>query len=166
MPCAMSDSRPSERYVIRRGLGSLGAFRAGVAGAGFVLGPAIGGFMGDLSPKAPFVVAACFSIANALYGLLVLPESLPRTCRTGFSWKRANPIGALVLLRRHPELTGLAGVAFLSNLAQVSLPTTVVLYLTHRFGWSATQTGVTLTVEGDGGPKAVDVHGLPPHTLI
>lgn len=117
-------------------------------GAGFVLGPSIGGFIGDLSPKAPFVVAAIFSLVNAAYGFLVLPESLPKTQRSNFSWKRANPIGALGMLVRHPDLFGLAGVAFLSNLAQVSLPTTVVLYLTHRFNWSATRVGVALTVVG------------------
>ena len=138
----IADTTPVEKRANAFGL--LGA----AFGAGFVLGPAIGGFIGDISPKAPFVVAAVFSLANAAYGLLVLPESLSKACRSPFSWKRANPVGALGLLRRHPELFGLSGVAFLSNLAQVSLPTTVVLYLTHRFNWSATQVGLTLTVVG------------------
>ncbi len=138
----IADTTPIEKRANAFGL--LGA----AFGVGFVIGPAIGGFLGDFSPKAPFVVAAVFSLANALYGLLVLPESLSKSLRSGFSWKRANPIGALGLLVRHPELTGLSGVAFLSNLAQVSLPTTVVLYVTHRFNWSATQVGLTLTVVG------------------
>jgi DHA1 family tetracycline resistance protein-like MFS transporter len=93
-------------------------------------------------------VAAALSLANALYGLVVLPESLPKECRTGFSWRRANPIGALILLRRHPELFALAGVVFLSNLAQVSLPSTVVLYATHRYGWGPTSLGITLALVG------------------
>ena len=117
-------------------------------GLGFMVGPALGGVLGEYSPKLPFVVAAVFSLANAAYGLLVLPESLPKALRSGFSWKRANPIGALVMLRRHPELTGLSAVVFLSNLAQVSLPTTVVLYVIHRYGWTPGQIGLTLGMVG------------------
>ena len=118
-------------------------------GVGFVLGPAFGGLLGEhFGPKAPFWVAAGLSLANALYGMVVLPESLPKESRTGFSWRRANPIGALILLRRHPELFALAGVIFLSNLAQVSLPSTIVLYATHRYGWGPTSLGITLALVG------------------
>ena len=117
-------------------------------GLGFIVGPAIGGPLGEIHPRLPFVVAAGFSLLNAAYGFFVLPESLPKAMRRGFQWKRANPIGALDLLRRHPELVGLAGVAFLSNLAQVSLPTTVVLYVMHRYHWSSGQIGLTLGVVG------------------
>jgi DHA1 family tetracycline resistance protein-like MFS transporter len=117
-------------------------------GAGFVLGPWLGGVLGDYSARLPFIVAAGFSLANAMYGLFVLPESLPPPLRSGFSWRRANPIGALVLLRRHPELLSLAGVSFLSNLAQVSLPSTVVLYVTYRYGWTTSAVGWTLGIVG------------------
>ena len=117
-------------------------------GLGFILGPAVGGALGEVHLRSPFAVAAVFSLANALYGLLVLPESLPQTLRSGFSWRRANPVGALVLLRRHPDLAGLSGVAFLSNLAQVALPTTVVLYAGHRFGWGVGKIGLTLAGAG------------------
>ena len=117
-------------------------------GIGFIVGPAIGGPLGEIHPRLPFLVAAAFSLVNAAYGFFVLPESLPKTMRRGFQWKRANPIGALGLLRRHPELVGLAAVAFLSNLAQVSLPTTVVLYVMHRYNWSTGQIGLTLGVVG------------------
>jgi DHA1 family tetracycline resistance protein-like MFS transporter len=132
---------PEERA---HAFGMLGA----AFGVGFVIGPALGGFLGEFSPKLPFWVAAAFSLANALYGLFVLPESLPKERRTGFSWRRANPVGALDLLRRHPELLALAGVLFLSNLAQVSLPSTVVLYATHRYGWTPTMLGATLALVG------------------
>ncbi len=117
-------------------------------GLGFIVGPAIGGPLGEVHLRAPFAVAAVFSLANALYGFLVLPESLPPEHRAGFSWKRANPVGALVLLKRHPDLAGLAGVAFLNNLAQVALPTTVVLYAAHRFGWGTGEIGLTLGAAG------------------
>ena len=138
----IADTTPPEKRA--GAFGMLGA----AFGAGFVLGPWLGGVLGEFSPRLPFVVAAGFSLANALYGLLVLPESLPPPLRTGFSWRRANPIGALVLLRRHPELMGLACVAFLSNLAQVSLPSTVVLYVTYRYGWTTSTVGWTLGIVG------------------
>lgn len=117
-------------------------------GLGFILGPAIGGFLGDYSSRLPLWVAGAFSIANAVYGLFVLPESLPKALRTGFSWRRANPIGALRLLRRHPDLLALAGVAFTSTLAQVSLPSTVTLYAMYRYHWTPHTIGVTLALVG------------------
>jgi DHA1 family tetracycline resistance protein-like MFS transporter len=138
----IADSTPPEKRA--GAFGILGA----AFGAGFILGPSIGGPLGDIDPRLPFIVAAVFSLSNALYGLFVLPESLPPALRTGFSWKRANPIGALVLLRRHPELFGLAGVAFLSNLAQVSLPSIVVLYAHYRYGWTTGAAGLTLGLVG------------------
>ncbi len=117
-------------------------------GVGLVLGPGIGGMLGSYGIRLPLYVAGAFSLANAIYGFFVLPESLPKALRLEFSWRRANPIGALVLLRRHPELFGLAGVSFVSTLAQVSLPSTIVLYATYRFGWTLQTLGVTLTLVG------------------
>ncbi len=117
-------------------------------GAGLMLGPAVGGLLGEYSARLPFIIAAILSLSNAAYGLFALPESLPRDQRHGFKWKHANPVGALGLLRRHPELMGLASVAFLSNLAQVSLASVVVLYAMHRYGWSTGKVGVTMAVVG------------------
>ena len=134
-------TEPSERA---HAFGLLGA----AFGVGFVVGPAIGGMLSEFGPRLPFIVAGALSMANALYGLLVLPESLPKDDRVGFTWRRANPVGALTLLRQHPELFGLAGVLFLSNLAQVSLPSTVVIYATHRYHWTASSVGVTLALVG------------------
>jgi len=105
----------------------------GVAfGAGFVLGPAIGGFLGSIDPRFPFWAAAAASLLNAAYGWLVLPESLPPERRRPFSWRRANPVGSLHLLRSHPELQGLAGVTFISSLAHAVLPATMVLSASPR----------------------------------
>jgi DHA1 family tetracycline resistance protein-like MFS transporter len=79
-------------------------------GLGLVIGPGLGGVLGAHGARVPLYVAAAFSLANAIYGFFALPESLPKSMRLAFSWRRANPIGALVLLRSHPELFGLAGV--------------------------------------------------------
>ena len=138
----VADTTPPEKRAGAFGL--LGA----AFGVGLVLGPGIGGALGSYGLRIPLYVAAAFSLTNALYGLFVLPESLPKALRLPFNWRRANPIGALALLRRHPELTGLAGVSFLSTLAQVSLPSTIVLYATHRYNWSLSTLGFTLTVVG------------------
>jgi DHA1 family tetracycline resistance protein-like MFS transporter len=117
-------------------------------GLGFILGPAIGGYLGDYSSRLPLWVAGGFSAANAVYGFFVLPESLPKNLRTGFYWRRANPLGALKLLRRHPDLLALASIAFLSTLAQVSLPSTVTLYAMFRYHWTPHTVGVTLAMVG------------------
>jgi DHA1 family tetracycline resistance protein-like MFS transporter len=115
---------------------------------GIILGPALGGVLSGIDPHLPFWVAACLSLLNAAYGLVVLPESLPHDRRAAFSWKRANPAGALVLLRSHPELAGLAGVAFLLSLAEQVFPSTSVLYSSYRYGAGALEIGLTLTVLG------------------
>lgn len=117
-------------------------------GIGFVLGPAIGGIMGDLDPRLPFWVAAALSLANAAYGYFVLPESLPADRRMNFAWARANPVGSLRLLARHRELLGLAGVAFLYHLAHVVLPAVAVLYTSFRYGWDGKTMGLTLAAVG------------------
>ena len=123
--------------------------RVGIAfGLGFVLGPALGGLLGSVDPRLPFWVAAGLSLANALYGLSILPESLPPEKRRAFEWRRANPLGSLKLLRSHPELSGLAVVVFLSNLAHVALPATFVLYAGYRYGWDARDVGFVLAGVG------------------
>ncbi|MBY0508878.1 MAG: TCR/Tet family MFS transporter [Rhodospirillaceae bacterium] len=117
----------------------------GVAfGLGFVLGPALGGVLGGIDLRLPFWVAAGLSLANAAYGLFVLPESLPREHRRAFSWKRANPVGSLTLLRSHPELFGLATVHFLYTLAHNALPSVFVLYTAYRYGWDERTVGLTM----------------------
>ena len=104
--------------------------------------------MGTLDPRLPFWVAAAFSLANAAYGWFVLPESLAREHRMDFSWAHANPVGSLRLFSRHPQLIGLAGVAFLYQLAHVVLPSVTVLYTSYRYGWSNATMGLTLAAVG------------------
>jgi MFS transporter, DHA1 family, tetracycline resistance protein len=138
----IADVTPAEQRAAKFGL--LGA----AFGAGFVVGPALGGVLGDISPRLPFWVAAGLSLTNGLYGLFVLPESLPRERRSPFSWRKANPIGALKLLRSHHELWGLSGVTFLSNLAHAALPSTAVLYMGYRYHWDAKAVGLLLAGVG------------------
>jgi DHA1 family tetracycline resistance protein-like MFS transporter len=117
-------------------------------GIGFVLGPALGGVLGAYDPRLPFWVAAAFSLANAAYGYFVLPESLSRERRMGFSWVRANPVGSLRLLAQNPALLGMAGVAFLYHLAHVVLPSVAVLYASYRYGFDDMTMGLTLAAVG------------------
>jgi MFS transporter, DHA1 family, tetracycline resistance protein len=123
--------------------------KVGVAfGAGFILGPAVGGLLGGMDPRLPFWVAAGLSFANTLYGFLILPESLPPDRRAPFRWRSANPLGALGLLRSDSVLTGLSVVNFVAQLAHVVLPSTFVLYATYRYGWDARTVGLTLAMVG------------------
>ncbi len=117
-------------------------------GMGFVLGPAIGGVLGNIDPRLPFWVAAGFSFLNYLYGLLVLPESLPPERRERFSWRRANPAGSITLLRSHRELLGLAFVNFVGSIAHEALPTTFVLYAMYRYGWNERTVGLAIAAVG------------------
>ena len=117
-------------------------------GVGFVLGPALGGLLGTIDPRLPFWVAAAFSLANAAYGYFVLPKSLPRERRMGFSWARANPVGSLRLLAQQRALLGMAGVAFLYHLAHVVLPSVAVLYASYRYAFDDMTMGLTLAAVG------------------
>ncbi len=118
-------------------------------GLGFIIGPAIGGLAGNIDPRLPFWIAAGFSLLNTLYGVAVLPESLAREHRkTTIDWKRANPLGSLRLLRRHRELSGLAGVTFITLVAHEALPVLWVLYLIAQFGWDERAIGLSLALVG------------------
>src|ERR1700716_157695 len=101
-----------------------------------------------MDPRLPFWVAAGLSFANTLYGLLILPESLPKDRRSPFRWKSANPLGALHLLRSDRVLAGLSIANFFAQLAHVVLPSTFVLYATYRYGWDAATVGLTLAMVG------------------
>jgi len=138
----IADMTPPERRAAV--FGKVGA----AFGAGFILGPAIGGLLGGIDPRLPFWVAAGLSFANTLYGLLILPESLPRDRRSPFRWKSANPLGALHLLRTDRVLAGLSITNFFAQLAHVVLPSTFVLYATYRYGWDTRTVGLTLAMVG------------------
>ena len=113
-----------------RRFGLLGA----MFGAGFILGPVIGGLLGDSNPRLPLFVAGVLALINLLYGLLVLPESLPPERRRSFAWERANPIASLRGLSALKGAGGLVWSIGLSALAQFMLYSTWVLYTKFKFG--------------------------------
>ena len=138
----IADVTPPEKRAA--GFGMLGA----AFGIGFVLGPALGGVLGSIDLRLPFWVAGALTLLNAIYGLFILPESLPRERRTAFSLARANPLGSLRLLRRHRELLGLASVCFLYFIAHQVLQSVFVLYTAYRYNWDERTVGLTLAFVG------------------
>ncbi|HJQ20921.1 MAG TPA: TCR/Tet family MFS transporter [Gemmatimonadaceae bacterium] len=117
-------------------------------GVGFIAGPAIGGLLGGLGVRAPFFVAAAVSLVNFIYGVFVLPESLPPERRRRFEWRRANPLGTLMQMRRHPVVFGLLTALFIYMVAHQVMPTTWSFYTTYRFNWSSAMIGGSLAITG------------------
>ncbi len=117
-------------------------------GLGFVLCPAVGGVLGAIHPRLPFLTAAVLCLLNALYGAFVLPESLAVENRSRVDLRRANPLAGLRFLRAHGAVFGLVGVVFLSRVAHDALPSTFVIYAQHRFGWNVVMMGGALAVMG------------------
>lgn len=117
-------------------------------GFGFIVGPALGGVLGDTDPRLPFWVAGGLALVNALYGFFILPESLPPEKRAAFSWARANPMGSLQFLRAHRELLPLAGVSFLYNLGHTVYPSVFVLWAGYVLKWGAKEVGFALAIVG------------------
>jgi DHA1 family tetracycline resistance protein-like MFS transporter len=138
----IADITPPEKRAAHFGL--IGA----AFGIGFVLGPALGGLLGDIHLRLPFVVAGVLTLVNWAYGCFVLPESLAPENRRPVRWQRANPIGALVVLRQYPLVLTLVGTYFLCHLAHQCFPATWVLYTSHRYHWTARDVGVSLALIG------------------
>ena len=129
-------------------------------GIGFIIGPSIGGLCSawgkhigtsgsfDWSVRLPFIVAACFSLLNLLYGFFVLPESLLHENRRAFNWKRANPVGALMHLRKYPIVSGLVASYFMLNLASHAVQSNWSYYTIYKFNWDSLMVGISLSVVG------------------
>lgn len=139
MSAYIADVSEPERRAARFGV--MGA----TFGAGMILGPAAGGLLGQLNPRAPFAVAAVLATAAWLYGAFVLPESLPPEKRDRAQVRGVNPFAPLGLLRRAPGLARLATIGTLVSVASQSINTLFVLYVAQRFGWGALQSGLLLT---------------------
>jgi DHA1 family tetracycline resistance protein-like MFS transporter len=133
---------PQERA---KAFGMLGA----AFGVGFLIGPAIGGTLGNINLRLPFWVAAGLAVCNWLYGYFVLPESLPPAQRTPeLNWRRANPVGALRILRERTNLLGLISINFLYLFAHNAFPSIFVLYVGYRFNWGPFAAAATLIATG------------------
>ena len=138
----MADVTPPEKRAA-----SFGMLNAAF-GLGFVLGPALGGVLGDHNPRLPFIVAAALSFLNGMYGLFVLPESLTPEHRSALSWKRANPVGSAKMLVGTRPIIALSVLLLLGYIAQQSLMNVYVIYTDYRFHWSPRATGLSLGVIG------------------
>ena len=127
-------------------------------GFGFLIGPVLGGLLagpymqslvGDFAIRLPFAVAGTLALLNFLYGLFVLPESLPPERRSArFDWRRANPVGSLKFLFEHGKLAGLATVGFLFQIAHNVLPAVFVLYTGYRYNWDIQTISLTMFLTG------------------
>lgn len=134
----------SEPEVRARNFGFVGV----AFGLGFIFGPAIGGLLGGIDLRLPFFASAALALVNFLYGVFVLPESLPPQKRDAFSWRKANPIGSILVLRSYPLVSGLAVSFVFMTLAQRGLETVWVLYTGHKFGWDELANGLSLALVG------------------
>ncbi len=117
-------------------------------GIGFVIGPAIGGFLGEIGPRVPFMAAAIVALANTTLGYFILPETLPQSKRRTFDWARANPLGALIAIGKIPYLTSLVVVFLLFTISHQAYPAVWSYYTIERFGFSPKMIGASLAVFG------------------
>lgn len=123
-------------------------FVSAAFGVGFVLGPAIGGLLGEISDRAPFYAASALAALNFIYGLTVFPETLKVENRRAFNWRRANPLGAWAAARKVPGMLAAARVLILWQIASLVYPLTWSFYTIAKFGWSNGMIGVSLAVVG------------------
>lgn len=117
-------------------------------GMGFIIGPAIGGVLGQYGPRAPFLAAAALALINWLYGFLILPESLDVKNRRAFDWKRANPIGTLLQLRNYPVIMGMLGSLVLLYIAGQAVQGAWSYYTMEKFHWNEQWVGYSLSFVG------------------
>ncbi len=138
----MADISPPEKRSQNFGLISAGF------GVGFILGPLIGGLLGDLDPRAPFIAAACVAAANFVFGYFALPESLPKERRRPFQLLRANPIGGLIFIGKLPGIFALLCVMLAYQTANFVYPAIWAYFTQAAFGWSTGIVGFSLAIYG------------------
>jgi DHA1 family tetracycline resistance protein-like MFS transporter len=139
--CVADLSPPDKRA---QNFGLIGA----AFGVGFILGPAVGGLLGELGPRAPFFAAAGLALVNLAYGYFLLPETLSLDHRRPFTWRRANTLGTIVSLRRYPTAFRMLAALFLWQLSHWVLPGTWSFYTSLKFGWDSTAIGLSLAFAG------------------
>ena len=139
----VADVTPPEKRA--KSYGMIGA----AFGLGFIVGPMLGGLLGEIDLRLPFWFAAGLALLNFCYGLFVLPESLPPERRSPrFDWSHANPLGSIRLLASYPQVFGLAAVVFIANLAHYVYPSVFVLYADYRYAWGQKEVGYVLAAVG------------------
>jgi len=138
----IADISPPEKRA--QSFGLMGA----AFGIGFILGPAIGGMLGSFGPRAPFFTAGAIALANTAFGFFALPESLPVESRRPFEWRRANPLGTLLQIRRYPLVLWLIGAVLLWQLGHQVLPSIWAFYTMAKFQWTSAQIGYSLAFVG------------------
>lgn len=139
----VADVTPADQRA--KSFGMIGA----AFGVGFIIGPLIGGQLGSIDLRLPFWFAAGLALLNFLYGWFVLPESLTQDKRSPkFDWSHANPLGSLALLKRYPQVFGLAAVVFLANLAHYVYPSIFVLFADYQYRWGPREVSYVLAVVG------------------
>ena len=134
----IADISPPEKKAQNFGL--IGA----AFGLGFILGPVIGGYLGQFGSRVPFIAAAAFSLINLIYGYFILPESLDKKNRRKFDIRRANPVGTLMSLKRYPIISGLLICIVLFNIAQHATHSTWTFFTIEKFDWSEKLVGYSL----------------------
>ena len=134
-------SEPGERA---KNFGLIGA----AFGLGFIIGPSMGGMLGQYGSRVPFYAAAALTLINWLYGYFILPESLDKENRRNFSWKRANAVGTLLQLKKYPVIIGMAGALMLLYIAGHATHSTWPYYTKERFDWDPAWIGYSLTFVG------------------
>jgi DHA1 family tetracycline resistance protein-like MFS transporter len=117
-------------------------------GLGFIIGPVIGGLLGDFGPRVPFIAAGLLTLLNWLYGFFILPESLKQENRRAFEWKRANPIGTLTALWKYPVIAGLLLSLTFVYLAAHAVQSNWSYYTIEKFKWTPGAIGLSLAVVG------------------
>ena len=137
-----ADISPPEKKAQNFGL--IGA----AFGLGFIIGPSIGGILGEYGSRIPFFAAAAFSLLNVIYGYFVLPESLPKSKRRSFDWKRANSFGSLKQIWNYPQISGLAVVFLLMQVASHATQSTWAYFTMEKFSWTELTVGLSLGLVG------------------
>ena len=143
-----------------------------VFGLGFIIGPILGGFLGDIGPRVPFFVTAALTGINFIYGWFMLPESLKPENRRAFDWKRANPVGTLLSVMQYKVVAGLFVALTLLNIATHAVQSNWPYYVIEKFQWTTTMIGFSLAVVGlvfvavQGGLIRVILPKLGPHRTV
>ncbi|AQX10615.1 TCR/Tet family MFS transporter [Elizabethkingia ursingii] len=117
-------------------------------GMGFIIGPVLGGLLGQFGSRVPFYAAAVLCLINFIYGYFILPESLDKDHRREFEWKRANPIGSLFMLKKHPKMSGLILVLILIYIGAHAVQSNWSYFTMYMFGWKEKEVGLSLGLIG------------------